>query len=84
MNTDDGGSAFPTFHNEGSRDAPRLFCSGGMTLRDYFAAALAPALLQIAAKEGVAWAKLDADEVVRRNAIGAYRMADAMLEERAK
>lgn len=70
----DGGSAFPQI--ETIRDDPRLFGDlrsvGGMSLRDYFAAA---ALTGICIKDS--W-------LPEATAEAAYRRADAMLAEREK
>lgn len=73
---DDGGRAFPfsyeTLH-------PEEHCiNGGMTLRDYFAAA---ALIGIEASQGNGGAFVSTVEKV---AARAYELADAMLKERAK
>ena len=70
-------------------DAPPLLAHEQMTLRDYFAAAAVQAftakLISLRGRE--------ADEVLRESghetiaeavATGAYRIADAMLAERAK
>lgn len=66
----DGGPAFPTLHLSTRTDQ----YVEGMTLRDYFAA-----MAMLAA------CHLDKDEVSRADiAEVAYKMADAMLKERAK
>jgi hypothetical protein len=73
---DDGGPAFPAHHFDMSDT------EHGMTLRDYFAAKLAPAALAaIASRQHQA----DQDETVPESiARIAYNVADAMLKERAK
>lgn len=70
MSDKDGGSAFPV-HTE------RGLTYLGMTLRDYFAAKAMQGL--IAQSDGSA---LESSETV--GAEYAYRMADAMIKERAK
>ncbi len=85
----DGGTAFPgsyTWDNDGDRNARapdgRLVAPGarvsvsqpGMTLRDYFAAAAVGAVLLLPNRDST----LDEDATL------AYRLADAMLKERAK
>ena len=62
---DDGGPAFPIADN-----VPW----NGMSLRDYFAARMAPAV----------YAEADDDVVFADVARAAYHFADAMLAERAK
>lgn len=56
--------------------------TGGMTLRDYFAAALAPTFINLLANH-----QLNGDEGMtpaQCASKAAYTMADAMLAERAK
>lgn len=68
IRNNDGGPAFPS--------------NNGMTLRDFFAAAALPAVIeQYLAANGNGCA---ADHAVRNVPALAYRYADAMLEERAK
>lgn len=71
---DDGGSAFPTHHGNPRTDPRSQIMSGGMSIRDHFAGQAIIALLNY---------KLPADELPTIVA-GAYRVADAMLAERAK
>jgi hypothetical protein len=68
---DSGGPAFPT------PDRGRYEPSDGMTLRDYFAAKAVCAILH-----GNISREADMPYKVAANA--AYRLADAMLKERAK
>ena len=77
MSKDDGGAAFPV------PESTRQYTPQGMTLRDYFAAAMLQGLL---AGKG-----LEALENVRKNtpaevaiAKCCYQQADAMLAERSK
>lgn len=83
-NTPDGGSAFPevlsTFH-EGGRGTPGyltdVYSTGGMTLRDYFAAKAMQALLS-------GGGLIDGQDTARitNAAYQAYLLADAMLKAR--
>lgn len=82
---DDGGSAFPYqkdvvlfSENDPTRPAQTIrgVWTGGMTLRDYFAAkALAPLIAAIVAPQ----AQMDSDITVAKIA---YKLADAMLKAR--
>jgi len=67
---DDGGPAFPS---DGPADAISYW---GMSLRDYFAAQVLPAVYAHALNEGVE----SQDAIVAE----AYELADAMLEQRTK
>lgn len=79
MSTNNGGPAFPDARSQ-----------IGMSLRDYFAAKVMHAELNTAgANDVAAEALIDAAAVAgqtieARVAYNAYRMADAMLAERAK
>ena len=76
MSKDDGGPAFPV---------PET--TGGMSLRDYFAAAALQAILNDAdAPACVDQANPLPEQLayMQSAAEGAYRAADAMLKERAK
>jgi hypothetical protein len=55
--------------------------SGGMTLRDYFAAAVAPAILADVGLEAI---REETGKQIAAVALVAYGLADAMLQERAK
>lgn len=70
-NINDGGPAFPL--PLGSANMAEPSESGGMTLRDYFAAKAMAAYLPECGKASMS-----------RVAQAAYEMADAMLEQRAK
>ena len=74
MSKDTGGPAFPL--PLGTMNAAEPDESGGMTLRDYFAAAVMQGIH--AAGEGHGW---DRD---KERAERAYKQADAMLAERSK
>lgn len=88
MSEKDGGPAFPTFerwtvmHDDGEREhqAP----VGGMSLRDYFAAAALPQAM--CGRKGAVYplwnAPLTDSEITIANTC--YRIADAMLNERTK
>ena len=81
MNNDSGGPAFPIVgHFYGDKLGGQLF--HGMTLRDYFAAEVLPAVykdyLEGARLEG--WADGWRDGLAGE----AYEMADAMLKARTK
>lgn len=67
---DNGGPAFPSSNTPGTG-----FYAEGMTLRDYFAAKAMASLVSLPT-----WtdSELDADALL------AYKMADAMLAERAR
>lgn len=74
----DGGSAFPF---EGAHDGQQ-FCSepsGGMSLRDYFAASALQMMMRINEHDGQT-----VDARGREYAERAYLLADAMIEQRAK
>lgn len=76
MSRDNGGAAFPIPND----DRPGAYpAEPGMTLRDYFAA---KAMQGMWASDTSDWSLPAGDEHVR--AASAYRMADAMLKERAK
>jgi hypothetical protein len=66
----DGGSAFPTMRAIGDR----AHSDGGLTVRDYFAAA---ALQGLVANEG--WRGLNLNKTAQL----AWGLADAMLQERS-
>lgn len=75
----DGGAAFPVFDGlSAGRDANEgnftIYGSDGMTLRDYFAAK---------AMQGIAASSLKYNDTAEA-ARDAYRIADAMIAERAK
>lgn len=77
MSRPDGGPAFPQFIG------PRLRAeelTGGMTLRDYFAAKVLASVAAQAVNESVAKGKDQRENL----AAVAYGYADAMLAERAK
>lgn len=93
--SDDGGPAFPgmvwemmTEENQLSSGRVKDSCvvnRGGMTLRDYFAAAIAPTMgdwRYHAVNPGGPAKSLQ--EQLERVAADAYLFADAMLKERAK
>lgn len=77
MNTiNDGGSAFPETHDEfdserGANGEYRIASSGGMTLRDYFAAKAMAAIIN------------EHTDGYAQTAAYAYSMADAMLKARS-
>lgn len=78
----DGGSAFPEIETDTAYDDEhklysRTYSYGGMTLRDYFAAAALQGLL--ASREFGGAAGNDPD----KGAAWAYQMADAMLNSRS-
>jgi hypothetical protein len=74
MSKKDGGWAFPTDH---SADAECTNITGGMTLRDYFAAKAMAALMSWHGED--AWKTIRPFEVIAKEA---YTQADAMLEAR--
>jgi hypothetical protein len=83
---EDGGPAFPTFHHEGAHEAPRLFSTGGLTLRDYFAT---QAMAAIIGKYPCSTDNTPDERPLvtvfhLELARGAYAYADAMLVERNK
>lgn len=71
MSKETGGPAFPQY----TLVAEGVFCEGGMTLRDYFAA---NALSPLMGRSGGYWA----EENLAAYAKTAYVMADAMLKAR--
>lgn len=87
MSKPDGGSAFPAFgrrfFNEETGDlhSTEHWSMGGMSLRDYFAAAALPAVL--AAPTPPAWER-GSVEWREQCAAEAYAIADAMLAQRDK
>ena len=68
--SDTGGPAFPTIH------ADKFMDHHGMTLRDYFMAAVAQGLLSGIREQGI----VDADKF----AVSCRVLADAMIAERSK
>lgn len=80
-NENDGGSAFPqieTGYDDGAHEyTGNVYSTGGMSLRDYFAAKA----LQAALDGGLAPTNEPYIEAIAR---GAYRMADAMLKIRGE
>lgn len=77
----DGGPAFPEIETdreerEGEAAYARTYSYGGMTLRDYFAAAALPGCMRVLADEGRLSQALAVES--------AYAFADAMLAERGK
>lgn len=75
---EDGGPAFGEFHQAGSVAVK----TGGMTLRDYFAAKAMQGL------QSVYWDTVDkyetAEDVLGCMAKSSYEIADAMIAERSK
>jgi hypothetical protein len=86
MGRPDGGAAFPTneivdaYRNE--RYVKELVQLGGMSLRDYFAAAALPGV--ITARVTILNADLGTDLNQESIAEEAFELADAMLAERKK
>lgn len=85
--SNDGGPAFPTEpRNHGYEGADGTGAQGGMSLRDYFAAAAVPFLAEFYAEK----MRINFKEERRFElpwgefAANAYGIADAMLEARAK
>ena len=78
MSDNDGGSAFPQIETSYDGDSHEytghVYSSGGMTLRDYFAARVMQGIY--AAGEGNGW------DQNKERAERAYRQADAMLKAR--
>ncbi len=72
-----GGSAFPEI------DSANGGSIGGMSLRDYFAAQIMPAVIAATKREDIIAIILDGGGVARIAKV-AYSFADAMLEEREK
>ena len=84
----DGGPAFPRVPTQWG-DGIAVWGEPGMTLRDYFAAKIAAAMLTMTSTDNdlpqLEWVRnLDGETLAERVAGIAYRMADAMLAERAK
>ena len=77
----DGGPAFPMADQYTQNGDPVCQGSCGMTLRDYFAAAVLPAIIADAGLEGL---RENTGKQLASVALIAYGMADAMLAERAK
>lgn len=69
----DGGPAFPVLDNPG--DGALYSRSGGMSLRDYFAAQIASGM---AAFSGTAGGSYDPDNIAGRS----YEVADALMKRR--
>jgi hypothetical protein len=81
MKRDDGGSAFPTGGAEWSESTHSYDIApltGGMTLRDYFAAKAMQAMISTAAGPCM----FGLDGVEPNVSAAAYKVADAMLEAR--
>ena len=79
MSKDTGGPAFPCEHPV-IIDEGNIYVPSGMTLRDYFAAKAMQGILAQAG--GTAISSIEDDAA--RATSAAYRIADAMLAERAK
>ena len=82
MNKETGGSAFPCdldFDHRGSAGNSHAKLTGGMTLRDYFAAKAMAAI--ISKNPPISEASAITREV-KMISLGAYDYADAMLEAR--
>jgi hypothetical protein len=75
MNIDDGGAAFPRSFHPDYKYGESESVASGMTLRDYFAARIAPALISVFAREDIS---------PTHCAVMSYEMADAMIAERNK
>lgn len=73
MTKDTSGPAFPQY--EWSEIAERFAASGGMTLRDYFAAKAMQSLISV-------WEPQGQDDCINDCAVDAYAYADAMLKAR--
>lgn len=73
MNIETGGTAFPRPHQ----------ASGGMTLRDYFAAKAMQGFLAASGKSGIGFGFNYPENNINYAGV-AYIIADAMLAERAK
>ncbi len=83
---DDGGAAFPVIAEGGSDSGLNPHFEGGMSLLDYFAAAVLPSLLPADPAERSRYVQGLSDGTVggRIPATAAYQIATAMLAERAK
>jgi len=80
MSEKNGGPAFPqcSYNLKGGYDT-----TGGMTLRDYFAAGMVPTIYKSAIEEAAKGSNLFSDDQWRVGlALDAYAMADAMLKAR--
>lgn len=75
----DGGSAFPVWELNGN-DQPEM-TEFGMSLRDYFAARIAPEILRQFSGDGT---MVEHSEWRQGVAVEAYRIADEMLEMRRR
>lgn len=76
-----GGPAFPT--DNAHQTGPHSYHTEGMTLRDYFASKVMPAIYEVAMIEAADGSGLFKDDDWRMGlAIDAYAMADVMLKAR--
>ncbi len=86
MKKKDGGPAFPVMaEHEIYRDSGYhkvVYPEGGMTLRDYLAAAVVSEVLRVYAADNKCG--VGVEHLPRNVAAHAYRVADAMLAEREK
>ena len=86
--TNDGGPAFPQpfqfRHSDGQPMFPTEYYkeSGGITIRDYFAAAALQGMM--AAGDKWSWRDTDAEPAPSAVANEAYAIADAMIKERSR
>ncbi len=81
-NTNNGGPAFP--YEERNGDGYPVKDYFGITMRDYFAAKVMPAIYDVAMREAEQGSGLLADDQWRVGlALDAYKMADAMLLARS-
>jgi hypothetical protein len=82
MTKDTGGSAFPevSYKKPDGHGAHIMTVSGGMSLRDYFAAKV----MQGDAGAGEEWGVNVSDEIINARVKLYWRIADAMIAERNK
>lgn len=78
----DGGSAFPLYDHHGN--GQQFLAGCGMSLRDYFAAESLKAIATMVAQGMHTAQQIGMSSPEASIARDAYRLADAMLSERAK
>lgn len=76
----DGGPAFPIDTIESTDEGRIIVAKGGMSLRDYFAAAALSGILAKGTNEGRQWDNSYYSQVAAMS----YQVADSMLAERSK
>jgi hypothetical protein len=84
MAEDNGGAAFPIPDQRDAMGNGIVQGSDGMSLRDYFAAAALPAVIETTSNGSHNSPHMSGRSIVQAIAMDAYDLADAMLSARKK